>query len=115
MPNNEAEIEAAIQAKGLNAPRLTPEMIDGKIMEARYQWFPGTTLILCVLTLANGFTVTGESVAASPGDLHGKRGPFSRQTGPLANVASQRDHRRPHTGLVNPRFGIARRRRRTPT
>ena len=26
MPNNEAEIEAAIQAKGLNAPRLTPEM-----------------------------------------------------------------------------------------
>jgi hypothetical protein len=66
LPNNEAEIEAAVQAKGLNAPRLTPEMIDGKIMEARYQRFPDTTLTLCVLTLANGFTVTGESAAASP-------------------------------------------------
>jgi hypothetical protein len=65
MGSNEKAIEAEIQSKGLNAPRLTPDMIDSQIMSEMY-WTPeGTTLTVCVLTLRNGFTVTGESAAAS--------------------------------------------------
>ena|SRR5579872_3202857 len=62
----EQEIERDIQAKGLNAPRLTPEAIDAAITAEQYHVFPGTTLTVCCLTLANGFHVTGESAAASP-------------------------------------------------
>lgn len=63
---NEQLIEAEIQAKGLNAPRLTPEDIDCAIRKVDYYVFPGTTLTVCCMTLRNGFTVTGESAAASP-------------------------------------------------
>ncbi|MEQ9722268.1 Gp49 family protein [Yersinia alsatica] len=31
-----------------------------------YHHFPGTTVIICCLTLENGYTVTGESACASP-------------------------------------------------
>ena len=63
---NEAQIEQEIQAKGLNAPRLSPEKIDAVIVGEDYYVFPGTTLTVCCLKLRNGFTVTGESAAASP-------------------------------------------------
>jgi len=63
---SEQAIEAEIQAKGLNAPRLTPDLIDATIAGEDYHVFPGTTLTVCCLTLRNGFTVTGESAAASP-------------------------------------------------
>lgn len=63
---NEKEIEQEIQDKGLNAPRLTPGHIDSVIAKEDYHVFPGTTLTVCCLTLVNGFTVTGESAAASP-------------------------------------------------
>lgn len=63
---DEGAIEQQIQAKGLNAPRLNPSHIDGTIAGAAYHVFPGTTLTVCCLTLVNGFTVTGESAAASP-------------------------------------------------
>jgi hypothetical protein len=63
---NEQALEAEIQAKGLNAPRLTPDLIDATISGEDYHVFPGTTLTVCCLTLRNGFTVTGESAAASP-------------------------------------------------
>ena len=66
MSTNESAIEAEIQAKGLNAPRLTPDAIDATIVAEAYHVFPGTTLTVCALTLRNGFTVTGESAAASP-------------------------------------------------
>ena len=59
-------IEQQIQAKGLNAPRLTPKDIDAKILGADYQRFNGTTVTICCLYLENGFTVTGESACASP-------------------------------------------------
>ncbi|WP_249198781.1 Gp49 family protein [Gluconobacter kondonii] len=64
--SNEQALENEIQAKGLNAPRLTPSLIDGKIVDEQYHVFPGTTLTVCVLHLENGFTVTGESACASP-------------------------------------------------
>lgn len=62
----EAALEKEISDKGLNAPRLTPELIDGKIVRERYYQFPGTTLTVCALELANGFHVVGKSAAASP-------------------------------------------------
>lgn len=62
---SETEIEKEIQEKGLNAPRLTPDIIDSVIADVDYHVFPGTTLTVCCLTLLNGFTVTGESAAAS--------------------------------------------------
>lgn len=62
---NENELEKEINDKGLNAPRLNPKMIDDTIKDEYYHVVPGTTLTLCVLTLQNGFTVTGESAAAS--------------------------------------------------
>lgn len=66
MSKDEAAIEAEIQAKGLNAPRLTPALIDSQIADEAYYVFPGTTMTICALTLKNGFIVIGESAAASP-------------------------------------------------
>lgn len=62
----ESSIEQEIQAKGLNAPRLTPDSIDAVIVAEQYHVFEGTTLTVCCLHLKNGFTVTGESASASP-------------------------------------------------
>ncbi len=66
MSKDETQIEAEIQAKGLNAPRLNPGMIDDTITSEQYHVFAGTTMTVCALTLRNGYIVTGESAAASP-------------------------------------------------
>ena len=63
---NEQEIENEIQAKGLNAPRLSPADIDAAIAAEDYHVFPGTTVTVAALTLRNGFVVVGKSAAASP-------------------------------------------------
>lgn len=66
LSTSEAAIEAELQTKGLNAPRLTPASIDAVILSEQY-WVPhGTTMTVCALTLRNGFVVIGESAAASP-------------------------------------------------
>ena len=79
----EQQIEQEIQSKNLNAPRITPEHIDSKIKAVEYILprdvckhdngvevfdapLPLQTLTFCILTLENGFTVTGESACASP-------------------------------------------------
>lgn len=67
--NSEQQIENEIQSKGLNAPRLTPDLIDATIHSEQYHIFPGTTLTVCALTLRNGYIVTGESAAASPSNF----------------------------------------------
>jgi hypothetical protein len=64
--NTEQEIEKEIQEKNLNAPRLTPDLIDSVIVGEQYHVFDNTTLTVCCLTLKNGFNVTGESAAVSP-------------------------------------------------
>lgn len=61
---NEAAIEAEIKSKGKTAPRITPAMIDDKISERAF--LRHGVLTICILTLWNGFTVTGESACASP-------------------------------------------------
>ena len=81
-------IEQEIQAKGLTAPRVTPQHIEEVIASEHYftagQGVSGEVssrdqqpdqfcyersldmLTFCVLVLKNGFTVTGESACASP-------------------------------------------------
>ncbi len=82
-PATEQQIEQEIQSKNLNAPRLTPDHIDSKIKAVEYilprdvckrdngvEVFDAPlslqTLTFCILTLENGFTVTGESACVSP-------------------------------------------------
>ena len=65
MSSTEQQIEQEIQEKNLNAPRLSPEKVDGAIVSEAYHVFPGTTTTVCALTLKNGFVVTGVSAAAS--------------------------------------------------
>lgn len=71
---NEQEVETEIQAKGLNAPRLNPAMIDATIVSEAFHVFPGTTLTVCALGLRNGFIVIGESAAASPANFDAELG-----------------------------------------
>ncbi|MCG5512843.1 Gp49 family protein [Ectothiorhodospira shaposhnikovii] len=90
---NDNQIEQEIQAKGLNAPRVTPEDIEANIVAEHFftaldgragaihaETYVGREapcaddsdlaslglLTFCVLVLRNGFTVTGESACASP-------------------------------------------------
>ncbi|MCY1550576.1 Phage protein [compost metagenome] len=76
-------IEQEIQAKSLTAPRVTPADIKANIVSEHYftarEGCEGASggnggpypvelglLTFCVLSLRNGFTVTGESACASP-------------------------------------------------
>ena len=63
---NENELEKEIQDKGLNAPRLTPDLIDSVIAEKVFHVYGSTCITVCCITLKNGFTVIGESACASP-------------------------------------------------
>lgn len=56
-------VEAALAAT--TAPRVTPDRIQAVIVGQSFARQTGT-LTVCVLTLVNGFTVTGESACASP-------------------------------------------------
>jgi len=75
-PRSEDEIEAAIQAKALANPRVTPADLDAEITRAQYHVFEGSCLTVCCLTLANGFTVTGQSACASPDNFDAELGQF---------------------------------------
>ena len=61
----DVEIEQEIQDKGLTAPRLTPDSIERTIIGEQYHVYEGTTFTGCLLTLANGYTVHGESACVS--------------------------------------------------
>lgn len=62
---SEKQIEQEIQKRGLNAPRLSPELIDSRIQDEAYYVFPGTTVTVCCLTLQNGFNTVGKSACVS--------------------------------------------------
>jgi len=70
----EQAIEKEIQKKNLNAPRLTPDLIDSKVKDKVFYVFGKTCLTVCCLTLENGFTVTGESACASPENFNAEIG-----------------------------------------
>lgn len=83
---DDSAIEQMLQAKGLNAPRVTPQDIERNIISEHYftardgvagrAYVEGvymnsipeslSLLTFCVLVLRNGFTVTGESACVSP-------------------------------------------------
>jgi len=65
----EKTTEELLQEKGLNAPRLTPALVEAKIVKAEFHTLTDV-LTVCVLTLQNGFTVTGESACASPANYN---------------------------------------------
>ena len=98
---NDKSIEQEIQAKGLTAPRITPDDIEVNIVSEHYftardgrrgAIANGTyvgrekpqpedadlaaldLLTFCVLVLRNGFTVTGESACASPENFDAELG-----------------------------------------
>lgn len=95
---NDEKIEQEIQAKGLTAPRITPDALEANIASEHYftafdgamhqgehakyagDWeVPKTIealqlLTFCVLVLRNGFTVTGESACASPENFDAELG-----------------------------------------
>lgn len=71
---NETEVENEVKEKGLTASRITPDIVDATIKEEAYYVFPGTTLTVCCLTLANGFRVAGESASASPENFDAELG-----------------------------------------
>ena len=62
---NDNSTEKRIQEKGLNAPRLTPTLIDDKIKLKEF-FKLSDVLTICVITLTNGFVVTGEGACTSP-------------------------------------------------
>jgi len=63
-------IEQEIKRKGLTAPRLTPEDLDGNVINSAFVKHisaGGQVLRWCVLTTKSGFAVTGRpSVSVSP-------------------------------------------------
>ena len=61
----DSNTEQMIQDKGLNAPRLNPLHIENTVAKEEFHKLTDV-LTVCVLTLRNGFTVTGESACASP-------------------------------------------------
>lgn len=63
--SNEAAVEQKIQGLGLNAPRLRPEDIDRKIADTSYTVLPSGKVMVCEITLENGFTVRGEAATVS--------------------------------------------------
>lgn len=62
---DDATIEREIQAKGLTAPRLNPDLIAATIATEHYLVVPGTACTLCALVLRNGFVVIGTSAPVS--------------------------------------------------
>ena len=62
---NELELEKQINEKELNAPRLTPYDIDDVIVDETYTILPSGKVMVCEITLQNGFTVRGEAATVS--------------------------------------------------
>lgn len=67
---SEADIEKEIQAKGLNAPRLTPEHIDSIITAETFTVLPSGKCMVCELILKNGFSVRGEASVVSKANFN---------------------------------------------
>lgn len=66
---NENELEEEIKAKGLNAPRLTPDIIDSLIKDKSFHKLT-SKLTVCVITLQNGFELIGESSCVDPANYN---------------------------------------------
>ncbi len=68
------QLERYANNVGLNAPRVTPDLLDSIIENEAYYVFPESTVTICLLKLKNGFSVTGESACASPNNFDDELG-----------------------------------------
>ena len=64
------ELEQKLQAKGLNAPRLTANTIEAVIAGETFTILPSGKVMVCELTLINGFTVRGEAAVVSKANFN---------------------------------------------
>lgn len=64
MKESNLATEKMIQESGATAPRVTPEKLLAVIRDVSFLYVG--LLTICVITLKNGFTVTGESACVSP-------------------------------------------------
>ena len=71
---SEQSIENEIQSKGLNAPRLCPADIDAAIVCETFTTLPSGKVMVCELTLRNGFTVRGEAATVSKENFNAEIG-----------------------------------------
>lgn len=69
----ETELEKRLKEAAV-APRVTQEMVEATIAEAGFMRPEGTNLTICILSLKNGFTVTGESACVSSANFDEKIG-----------------------------------------
>lgn len=61
---NDQQVEQEIQARGLTAPRVTPDMITAAIVSSDFHVLPGTQITVCTITLRNGAKVLGYNYGA---------------------------------------------------
>lgn len=64
--NAVTEDELKAHQKNVGGKRVTMEDIHANIKDTYYHVVEGSCLTICVLTLQNGFQVTGESACADP-------------------------------------------------
>lgn len=64
MKESNLATEKMIQEAGATAPRVTPEKLLAVIRDVQFLYVG--LLTICVITLKNGFTVTGQSACVSP-------------------------------------------------
>ena len=60
------ETELKAHQEKIGGKRVTLDALKANIVKEEFHVFPGSQLTVCVLTLQNGFTVTGESACADP-------------------------------------------------
>lgn len=68
VPMNQEQINEVLSKQ--TAPKIHSEDLDAQVSEVQYLQVPGKTLIYCVITMLNGFTVTGESACADPANFN---------------------------------------------
>jgi hypothetical protein len=101
--NDERQIEEAIQAKGLNALRLSPDLINGVIAGETFTVLPSGKVMVCELTLVNGFTVLGEAAAVSKENFDeeiGRRISLTNARSKVWELEGYLLQQRAHEGLV---------------
>lgn len=74
MTKTVAEQTAEEQGVKLNDNRLTPDKIEATIKNEEYFLVDGTCLTICVLTLQNGFQVTGNAACVDPANFNAEIG-----------------------------------------
>lgn len=82
----ETQNETELAKLRLNAPRVTPAMVDAAIRIAEYTVLQDGRSTICLLTLDNGFTVRGESSCVSQSNFDARFGQVAAYEDALRKV-----------------------------